>query len=346
MITGDHLETAVAIARELNIIQPGDGSLTGKQLEQMNDEDLRKVVNSVAVYARVSPEHKLRIVEALKYHGHVVAMTGDGVNDAMALKSADIGVAMGITGTDVSKGSADMILTDDNFATIVSAVREGRIIYSNIRKFVAFLLSCNVGEILIIFLATLILGPAYIPLLPIQLLWLNLVTDSFPALALGQERGEPDVMLRQPRKKHEPIMNRQMLIGIASQSVAIFAAVFIAFQIGLNRYPAEGMASDGARTIAFITLIMAELLRSFSARSENYPVISLGLLKNTILNKAVLLSLALMLIVVYVPFLNPIFSTVPLSAADWLFMVPLALLPFAVAEIGKWAAGIWNKKRG
>lgn len=346
MITGDYRETAVAIARDLGMIGQKSRVLAGNEIDSLSDEELKTAVEETSVYARVSPDHKVRIVSALREQGHIASMTGDGVNDAMALKSADIGVAMGITGTDVSKGSADMILTDDNFATIVSAVREGRIIYSNIRKFVAFLLSCNVGEILIIFLATLILGPAYIPLLPIQLLWLNLVTDSFPALALGQERGEPDVMLRQPRKKHEPIMNRQMLIGIASQSVAIFAAVFIAFQIGLNRYPAEGMASDGARTIAFITLIMAELLRSFSARSENYPVISLGLFKNTILNKAVLLSLALMLIVVYVPFLNPIFSTVPLSAADWLFMVPLALLPFAVAEIGKWAAGIWNKKRG
>ena len=206
MITGDHLETAVAIARELNIIQPGDGSLTGKQLEQMNDEDLRKVVNSVAVYARVSPEHKLRIVEALKYHGHVVAMTGDGVNDAPALKRADIGASMGISGTEVAKEASDMVLQDDNFTTIVRAVEEGRTIYNNIRGSIQYLLSCNTGELVAIFSALLLgLGS---PLSPIQILWLNLVTDGPPALALGLEPPQQEIMKRPPRKLKEGIFRR------------------------------------------------------------------------------------------------------------------------------------------
>ncbi|MDW7655548.1 MAG: cation-translocating P-type ATPase [Bacillota bacterium] len=336
MITGDYRETAVAIAQDLGMMGEHDRVLAGAEIDRLSEEELKQSVDTTAVYARVSPDHKVRIVTALRDIGHIASMTGDGVNDAMALKSADIGVAMGITGTDVAKGSADMILTDDNFATIVSAVREGRIIYSNIRKFVAFLLSCNVGEILIIFLSTLLLGPRYVPLLPIQLLWLNLVTDSFPALALGQEQGEPDTMKQKPRRKSEPIMNRQMIFTIISQSIAIFAAVFAAFQIGLMRYPADGEASVGARSIAFVTLIMAELLRSFSARSERYPVLAIGLFRNKILNKAVLLSMALMLLVVYVPFLNPIFTTRPLALIDWLVMLPLALVPFVVAEIVKW----------
>jgi Ca2+-transporting ATPase len=336
MITGDYRETAVAIAQDLGMMGENDHVLAGAEIDRLSEDELKQIVDTTAVFARVSPDHKVRIVAALRDNGHIASMTGDGVNDAMALKSADIGVAMGITGTDVAKGSADMILTDDNFATIVSAVREGRIIYSNIRKFVAFLLSCNVGEILVIFLSTLLLGPRFVPLLPIQLLWLNLVTDSFPALALGQERGEPDIMEQKPRKKSEPIMNRPMIITIASQSIAIFAAVFAAFQIGLQRYPADGEASVGARTIAFVTLILAELLRSFSARSERYPVLAIGLFRNSILNKAVLLSMALMLLVVYVPFLNPIFTTRPLAIVDWLVMLPLALIPFAVAEIHKW----------
>lgn len=344
MITGDYKETAVAIARDLGMMHEDSRVLAGNEIDELDDETLRAYARQTAVYARVSPDHKVRIVTALREDDHITSMTGDGVNDAMALKQADIGVAMGITGTDVAKGSADMILTDDNFATIVSAVREGRIIYSNIRKFVAFLLSCNVGEILVIFLSTLILGPRFVPLLPIQLLWLNLVTDSFPALALGQEQGEPDIMKRKPRNKKEPILNRPMIISIISQSIAIFASVYIAFQIGLTRYPAEAGASDGARTIAFITLILAELLRSFSARSEHFPVISLGLFKNSILNKAVGLSFLLMILVVYVPFLNPIFSTIPLNLVDWLFMIPLALVPFSVAEIRK-AIRQWRMKK-
>jgi len=337
MITGDYRGTAVAIARDLGLMAPGAEVLDGREMDGLSDEELQLAVERTSVYARVSPDHKVRIVTALKKNEHIVSMTGDGVNDALALKTADIGVAMGVTGTDVAKGTSDMILTDDNFATIVSAVHEGRILYSNIRKFVGYLLSCNVAEILVIFITTLILGSHFVPLLPIQLLWLNLITDSFPALALGQEKGEPDIMKHMPRKANEPILNGVMARTIAIQSAAIFLAVFAAFQLGIAAYPggASG-ASDGARTFAFTTLILSEIIRSFSARSEKIPVLRLGLLKNSFLNKAFLLSLALLLVVIYVPFLNPVFSTVSLTLPDWAKILPLSLVPFAAAEIDKW----------
>jgi Ca2+-transporting ATPase len=343
MITGDYRDTAVAIANDLGLRKPDDQVLAGHEIDEMDDQQLGEAVEHTSVYARVSPDHKVRIVTALRANNHIASMTGDGVNDAMALKSADIGVAMGITGTDVAKGTADMILTDDNFATIVRAVHEGRIIYSNIRKFVGFLLSCNVGEILVIFLSTLILGPLNVPLLPIQLLWLNLITDSFPALALGQEAGEPDAMEQRPRGQNELILNKPMIFTIVTQSVAIFAAVFAAFMIGRNLYPSMGLEpTDGARTYAFVTLILAELFRSYSARSEHLPVLRLGLFGNATLNKAIVLSLALLLVVIYVPFLDPIFHTIMLGWKDWIYILPLSLIPFAVAEILKF---IQSRKR-
>lgn len=336
MITGDYPDTAAAIAADLGLMQPGDQVLTGAELEKMDDHDMKIAVENTAVYARVSPDHKVRIVNALRGNGHIASMTGDGVNDAMALKSADIGVAMGITGTEVAKNTADMILTDDNFATIVDAVREGRIIYSNIRKFVGFLLSCNVGEILIIALTSLILGPKSIPLLPIQLLWLNLITDSFPALALGQEKGEPDIMKQEPRRPSEPILNRPMAIVIVSQSLAIFASVFIAFVLGKGGFSDTGeeMLTMG-RTYAFTTLILAELFRSFSARSERISIFKLGLFSNKILVKAFLFSLIMLFAVVYIPFLQPIFSTQTLGLSDWVIIAPLSLVPFVTAELIK-----------
>lgn len=340
MITGDYPDTAEAIARDLGMLNAGDEVMTGAALDKTDDDQFRLSVERTAVYARVSPDHKVRIVNALRRNGHIASMTGDGVNDAMALKSADIGVAMGITGTEVAKSTADMILADDNFATIVDAVREGRIIYSNIRKFVGFLLSCNVGEILIIALTTLILGPRNIPLLPIQLLWLNLITDSFPALALGQEAGEPDIMQQKPRNPTEPILNRSMIVVVVSQSIAIFASVFTAFMIGRQRggtYSYTEATITMARTYAFATLILAELFRSFSARSERTPIWNLGLFGNKTLNKAFLFSLVMLLLVVYVPFLQPIFSTITLSVSDWLVIIPLALIPFLVAEVIKLA---------
>ncbi|MHB1483410.1 MAG: calcium-translocating P-type ATPase, SERCA-type [Saccharofermentanales bacterium] len=352
MITGDYRETAVAIAKNLGLMKEGFGVMTGPELDSVSDEDLLTVVENTAVYARVSPDHKVRIVTALRQNGHIASMTGDGVNDAMALKRADIGVAMGITGTEVAKDTANMILTDDNFATIVAAVREGRIIYSNIRKFVGFLLSCNVGEILVIFITSMALGPKFTPLLPIQLLWLNLVTDSFPALALGREQGEDDIMKEKPRKSTDSIINRQMIMSIIVQSIAIFGAVFGAFQVARFIYPdIEALAGSGifepsphARTFAFVTLILAELLRAFSCRSEHASVFSLGFFSNKFLTYAVLLSFVLVMLVVYIPFLQPVFSTNPLSAQDWLIVAGFALIPFAAGEIYKLILRMIRKK--
>jgi len=352
MITGDYLETASAIAKNLGLMDQNDLVMTGSEIEEKSDAEMVDLVEKVAVYARVSPDHKVRIISALKKNGHITSMTGDGVNDALALKRADIGVAMGITGTEVAKNTADMILTDDNFATIVSAVKEGRIIYSNIRKFVGFLLSCNVGEILVIFITSIILGPYFVPLLPIQLLWLNLVTDSFPALALGNERGEPDIMEEKPRSSKERIINRKMLYSIATQSIAIFASVFTAFQIGRIIYPdivdslgnTATVPSVQARTFAFVTLICAELLRAFSARSEKVTVFKLGLFSNKYLTYAVLFSFSLIIPIVYLPFLQPIFSTAALTFKDWGYIFMFSSIPFVVGELYKIIAGVFRKK--
>lgn len=355
MITGDYKDTAVAIAKDLGLADDKAKVLTGQELSEMSDADLAAACEDTNVYARVSPEHKVRIVEALNKRGAITAMTGDGVNDAPALKKADIGVAMGITGTEVAKGAASMILTDDNFATIVSAVEEGRIIYANIRKFVGFLLSCNIGEILVIFLSIMLLGPEMIPLEPIQLLWLNLVTDSFPALALGQEMGEKDIMFAPPRSRNAKILDREMALSITVQAVAIFACVFAAFTYGRYFYPdyiiengvqvyaevfnflgfSGHSPSEGARTMAFTTLICAELLRAYSCRSEHFSIFSIGFFSNKVMVKSTLLSLVLLLVVIYVPFLEPVFSTIDLNARDWLAVIGLSLVPFIAGELFK-----------
>lgn len=343
MITGDYKDTAVAIAEELGLMTQEYTSLSGADLEKITDEELVQVCEKTAVYARVSPDHKVRIVSALQKNGHITSMTGDGVNDAMALKTADIGVAMGITGTDVAKNSADMILMDDNFATIVHAIEEGRIIYSNIRKFVGFLLSCNVGEILIIFIISLIpntwIPGIGVPLTAIQLLWLNLVTDSFPALALGKEKGEPDIMKLPPRKKTESIINGQMKLSILVQSLAIFAAVFVSFILGLKVFFVDALnpeaALPGARTMAFATLILAELFRAYAARSERVSVFRLGIFTNKSMNLAVSISALLLMVVIYVPVVNGIFDNVALPAMTWIPILLLALLPFTTSEIYK-----------
>jgi len=353
MITGDHKDTAVAIAKDLGLMKENDNSMSGAELDKITDDELSAACENTSVYARVSPEHKVRIVSALQKNGHITSMTGDGVNDAMALKTADIGVAMGITGTDVAKNSADMILTDDNFATIVHAIEEGRIIYSNIRKFIGFLLSCNVGEILVIFIISLIPVSVFFPglsdaisitpLTAIQLLWLNLVTDSFPALALGREKGEPDIMRLPPRKKTESTVNRAMKLSIGVQSVAIFAAVFASFLLGLKVFFPAADASlaaaqasvAGARTMAFATLILAELFRAYSARSEHVNVFKLGIFSNRFMNLAVGFSLLLLFAVIYIPGVNSVFDAIPLEPMVWLPMVGLALIPFVASEIYK-----------
>jgi len=331
MITGDYPDTARAIAQEISLLKEGHKHLTGPELQQMSDDELVAVVQHTDVYARVSPEHKVRIVEALKAHNEVVAMTGDGVNDAPALKRADIGVAMGVTGTDVAKETADMVLTDDNFASIVAAVEQGRVIYSNIRKFVYYLVSCNLAEIASIFIAIMAGFPS--PLTPLQLLWLNLITDGAPALALGMEKGDPDIMEHPPRPPEEPIINRRMQAGIMVQTIAITAVTLAAFFLGHNLY---ADSPNTASTMAFITLSFSELLRAFTARSENYPLLKIGIFSNKYMVYAVLASLVLLLAVTYLPFAQPIFSTVPLNWTQWEIILPLLLLPSVAAEVFKY----------
>ena len=288
------------------------------------------MIENTDVFARVSPQHKLRIVDALQANDEVVAMTGDGVNDAPAIKRADIGIAMGITGTDVAKETADMVLTDDNYASIVSAVEQGRVIYNNIRKFVYYLLSCNVAEIMIIFLGTLITRNS--PLTAIQLLWLNLVTDGAPALALATEKGDPDVMERKPRPKNEPIINRFMQIGIVIQTIAITAVTLTAYLLGLKLHPFQ---PEYAEAMAFATLTLSELGRALTARSEYYPIWKIGIFGNRYMNLAILSSVALILGVIYIPFFNPIFNTVPLGWSQWEVLLPLLLIPSIAAELVK-----------
>ena len=330
MITGDHLETAYAIAEDLGIANDHSQAILGKELNTLNPEEIREVVKTKRVFARVSPENKVQIVEALKANGHIVSMTGDGVNDAPALKKADIGVAMGITGTGVAKNTAEVILMDDNFATIVHAVEEGRIIYNNIKNFVSFLLSCNIGEVLIVFLAILFGLP--VPLTPIQLLWLNLVTDSFPALALGVEKGADDIMEEKPREPNEAIIDKKSGLVIGVQAVAITLATLGAYLFGIKVY---GLDSEGSRTLAFATLITAELLRAFSARSSDHTLREIGLLSNKYMVYATGLSFGLLLMVLYIPALANLFEVIPPTVKDWAVIIVLSLIPVIAGEFRK-----------
>ena len=351
MITGDYPNTARAIAETIGMLLHGRKLMTGAHLDMLNDEQLKNIIEETAVFARVSPEHKMRIVDALQANGEVVAMTGDGVNDAPAIKRADIGVAMGITGTDVAKETADMVLTDDNYASIVSAVEQGRIIYSNIRKFVFFLLSSNVAEIMIIFLATLAGLP--VPLTAIQLLWLNLITDGAPALALAVEKGDPDIMQQKPRAKTEPIVNRTMMLGLGIQTVAQTSAVLIAFALGLIwhleaganvignpllyllQHDWRGVDVQTAETMAFVTLSLCELFRAYTVRSERASLFQIGVFSNRFMQYAVGLSIALLILVCAVPFLQPIFNTHFLNVREWSIVIGLALIPAVTEEITK-----------
>ncbi|UWE05234.1 calcium-translocating P-type ATPase, SERCA-type [Laceyella sacchari] len=327
MITGDHQTTAVAIARELGIKRPQGLTLTGQDLYNMSDDEFQKKVNDVDVYARVSPEHKLRIVKALQQAGQVVAMTGDGVNDAPAIKSADIGIAMGITGTDVSKEASSLILADDNFSTIVAAVEEGRNIYENIRKFISYLLASNVGEILIMFLAMLAGLP--LPLVPIQILWVNLVTDGLPAMALGIDPAEEDTMVRSPRNSRESVFARGVGWKIVTRGLLIGASSLMAFWVTYLETPDDLVR---AQTVAFATLVFAQLIYVFDCRSQG-TIFQRTPLDNLPLVLAVLSSAVLLLAVIYYPPLQPVFHTVSLGVREWILVIVTSTLPVILAGI-------------
>jgi Ca2+-transporting ATPase len=352
MITGDHPATAEAIARELEIFEPGARTVTGSDLRGMSDAQLDATVEHVRVFARVDPEHKLRIVGALQRHGHIVAMTGDGINDAPALKAANIGVAMGITGTDVSKEAADMVLTDDNFASIVKAIEEGRGIYDNIRKYLIYLLSSNAGELLTMFVGVMFAGllgltsadaGLFLPLLAAQLLWINLVTDGPPALALGIDPKDSDVMQREPRQRGTGVLTTEdwlRLAGIgAVMMVGTMAVLDAYYPGGVFTLFATGTAPNAAdeihaRTMAFTTLMMFQLFNVYNCRSTTRSAFA-GLLENKWLMVAVAVSLITHVLVIYVPFLQVAFHTVELSARDWLIATAVAATLLVVMEVFK-----------
>lgn len=338
MITGDHVLTAEAIGRELGIYQKGDCAVTGAELDKMSDKELETAAETCTVFARVAPEHKVRIVQAFQKRGNVVAMTGDGVNDAPALKTADIGCAMGKSGTEVAKGASDLILTDDNFATIVEAVREGRGIYDNIRKAVHFLLSSNIGEILTIFVAMLLGWAA--PLLPIQLLWVNLVTDSLPAIALGMEPAEENIMERPPRKNTGSLFGDGLGGRILLEGVMIGVLALLAFGIGHVYFDQENGYAVG-RTMAFAVLSLSQLVHAFNMRGEG----SLGKLpfcSNKWLLMAFVVGVALQCVVIMMPPLAGVFQVVPLNGEQWLLTAALALAPLPLVELEK---AIWHPKQ-
>ncbi|NLO38049.1 MAG: calcium-translocating P-type ATPase, PMCA-type [Ruminiclostridium sp.] len=328
MITGDHVVTASAIAKDLGILREGDDAVAGVDLSAMSDETLDNRVGEISVYARVSPEDKIRIVRAWQKKGHIVAMTGDGVNDAPALKAADIGCAMGITGTDVAKGASDMTLTDDNFATIVEAVKQGRGIYDNIKKAVAFLLGTNIGELLTVFFAMLIWRKS--PLLSMQLLWINLVTDSLPAIALGMENVETDVMNRKPKPKDESIFANGLLARVLFQGAMFAALTLFGFWYGEK---VTGNV-DGGRTTAFIILALTQVVHSFNMRSA-HSLFTIGPFTNRKLNVAALVSIILIVLVVFIPPIANIFGLIPLPGHLYLKAVGLAFIPLPVLEITK-----------
>lgn len=336
MITGDHRDTAVAIAMELGIIDDGSEAITGAQLNEMSDEEFAARVEQIYVYARVQPEHKVRIVKAWRAKGYITAMTGDGVNDAPSIKSADIGVGMGITGTDVTKNVADMVLADDNFATIVHAVAEGRRIYDNIRKAIHFLLGSNLSEVISIFFATLF---SFTVLMPVQLLWINLITDTFPALALGLEKGERDIMLRKPRSAKDGIFAGGLGIDVLYQGVLVAALTILAYLIG-DRIETGiwqfAQSADGM-TMAFLTMSMCEIFHAFNMRSQRGSVIAMGLKgsHNKYLYLAMIVSLILTTAVIYVPFLKTAFEFTEISLFEYAVAMGLALSVIPIVEFVK-----------
>jgi Ca2+-transporting ATPase len=328
MITGDHPATAAAIARDVGILSADDRSITGKELADISDEEFYTIIESISVFARVQPEDKVRIVNALREKGHIVAMTGDGVNDAPALKGANIGIAMGITGTDVSKEASDMILLDDNFATIVRAIKEGRIVYDNIRKFVRYMLSTNSGEVLTMFFAILLGMP--LPLLPIQILWVNLVTDSLPALALGLEPAEKNVMKRLPRDPKESIFARGMWQHIMWVGSLMAAGVIFVMWYEMRNSDVRHMQS-----MAFFTLSMFQMFHVMAIRSERESLFTIGLFSNAKLLGAVLLTFILQLLITYLPLLQEIFKTTSLSPVELSLCLAVSFTVFIAVEAEK-----------
>jgi Ca2+-transporting ATPase len=332
MITGDHKNTAVAIAKQIGFFREDSIALTGEELDRLTKDEFEREVKRVSVYARVSPEHKLRIVRALRGQGEIVSMTGDGVNDAPALKEADIGVAMGITGTDVTKEVSDMVITDDNFVSIVAAIEEGRGIYDNIRKFIHYLLSCNAGEILVMLTASLMGMP--VPLLPVQILWVNLVTDGLPALALGVDTVDPNIMRKPPRPKNENVITRQRGFLMLAQGAFIAFCSLLAF-IFVLFVEKEGL--ERARTAAFIVLSCSQLFHSFNCRSMTESLFKIGVFTNSKLVLAAAVSFLLQMVVVYVPPLQVIFKTRPLGGFDWLMVIGISSFPLWAMEAVKLA---------
>jgi Ca2+-transporting ATPase len=329
MITGDHPATAFAVARELKIANQGGTEITGAELDELSDEELFARVGKLAVYARVSPEHKLRVVKALKANGEIVAMTGDGVNDAAAVKIADIGIAMGITGTDVTKEASDMVLTDDNFVSIINAVEEGRGIYNNIQAFVHYLLSCNISEIALVLFAGVVGWP--VPLLPIQILWINLITDGLPALALAMEKPEPDVMNRRPRPPKEPFFTRQR-----GSQILLHGFLLSAANIGGFAYFYTRGGDSYGQAAAFYITTFAQLFFSLCCRSQRYTLPQLGLLTNPYLVASIMISALLQMSLLWFPVTrNALFKTAPHFGSDWLVVFLLALAPVSLVEITK-----------
>jgi Ca2+-transporting ATPase len=340
MITGDHKNTAYAIAFELGIADQIEQAVTGQEIDALSEEEFKKRISGYRVFARVSPEHKVKIVRALKSHGNIVSMTGDGINDAPALHYADIGVAMGITGTDVAKGASDLILTDDNYATIVSAIEKGRNIYNNIKKSVVYLLTCNLGEVIAVFF-TLLLG-WNAPLIATQLLWINLLTDSFPAIALGMDPENSDVMKEKPRNSNESFFAGGAALHIVLGGLLIGALTIFAFWFGYNEHgfsPFDNSAPDStveyARSMAFMVLVVSQLFYSMAVRSNSESVFKIGLLSNKYLAASVALGILLQLIVIGVPFMQSAFKLRMLDAKGWLMALLLALIPLIVNELYK-----------
>ena len=348
MITGDHKNTAVAIAKELGIAKSIDQSITGSEIDEFSDEEFAKNIVNYRVFSRVSPEHKVKIVRAFKSHGNIVSMTGDGVNDAPSLKFADIGVAMGITGTDVAKGAADMILTDDNFTTIVHAIEEGRNIYNNIKKAVTFLLSCNLGEVIAIFVAILLDMP--VPLIATQILWVNLITDALPALALGVDPGDHDVMKMKPRDPKESFFAHGAGYRAIVGGVLIGTLTLAAFYFGLTEF-GHGIFSDDiperdleyARTMAFVVLASSQLFYSISLRHDTKSIFQIGLFSNKYLIGAIVVGLILQMSVIEIDALAAVFKCVDLNRSDWQMVFVFACVPLIVNEIEKLITRLMSK---